>query len=83
MLGLKPIPSASEPYSPTHCAMGNIEISDNSSEITKNRWNDRDSNPDLLLENFLSQQSLTAETIYSDRKKIWQKDTEKKRKRHY
>ena len=41
----------SETCCPTHCPMGTIGISDKCQSNHKNIWHNRDSNPDLLLEN--------------------------------
>ena len=50
-LGFEPVSSASKPCCPTHCATGTIGISDKCQWNHKNKWHDRDSDPDLLLEN--------------------------------
>ena len=54
MLRFVPIPSALEHCCATHCAKGTIGDSDKCQWNFKNIWHDTDSNPDLLLENFLS-----------------------------
>ena len=50
-MGFEPVPTASKPCCPTHCAMGTLGISDKCQGNHKNIWHDRDSNPDLLFEN--------------------------------
>ena len=54
MLRFEPVPSASEPCCPTHCGMVTIVISDKCQSDHKNIWPNRDLNPELLLEKFLS-----------------------------
>ena len=53
MLGCEPVPSASQHCCPTQCAVGTIGISDKCQLNLENIWHDRDSELDLLFENFL------------------------------
>ena len=71
MLGYKTEANASEPCCSTYCAMGTIGISDKCQLNHKNIWSNRDSNPDLMLEKFLS--SPQCRDHLFGNKNIWQK----------
>ena len=78
MLWFELVPSVSEPCYTTHCAMWSVGKLDKCQWNHKNLWPNRDSDSDLLRENFFSLQLSRGHSIKNENS--WQKYTHKKEK---
>ena len=77
-MGFEHVPTAFEPCCHTHCAMRTSAISNICQGNHKNISPNRDSNPDLLFEKFLSSPHYRDHLF--NNKNSWQKYTVKKKK---